>query len=597
MRKLIIGLIVLFTFQRCTNELSETENPNQQSTDAEVFNGDNISLPTESFLVQYFSNEDNRTISYNIENEIKHDFNRPQTKSIQPGQLSARWSGKFNFEKGEYEFNLKSDKGIEVKIDGETVLSDLENRKSQDFKILHKMDGTHQLDIIYNPSSTNTYAMDSIQIEKLGGIHGVPVVNISDQSSTIAFNWAISKNDKNARVAYADQAKLVPMGWAASTTTGGKGGKIIKVTNLKKDGAGSLKAAIAASGKRIIVFEVGGIIDLAGTKLDIKNDNVTIMGQTAPNPGITLIRGPLQVKANNVILEHIRVRVGNAGKTSNWAPDGICVLNAHNVIIDHCSVAWSIDEGLTVTGSDFKGSSVSEWRKNTSGTVTISNSIIGEPLHKSTHSQGSHGYGTLIGRNVRELAILRNLYVNNTYRNPLATGGTSVAIVNNYIYNPKKWFFQYELKSSKWGSRTKVPGSISIVENNAKIGPNTKDALFFLHDGGDIALHWKDNRTIGKSISSSRIIKSVSGGKLSLISSPKSDAWHSSIQKLGAQNAESHVLANAGARPWDRDQVDIRIINGVKNGTIKNIDSQNQVGGYPSATPTYRKFDPSEWNL
>ncbi len=394
--------------------------------------------------------------------------------------------------------------------------------------------------------------------------------------------------------------KLKSMGWASATTTGGKGGKIIKVTNLNRDGAGSLQEALNTSGPRIIVFEVGGIIDLEGSKLAIREPNVTILGQTAPSPGITLIKGPFEIFADNVIVQHLRIRVGDAGKTTTWEPDGICVNSAHNVIIDHCSVAWSIDESLSVTGPYFKGETVSDWRKNIAGTVTISNCIIGEPLHKSLHSKGSHGLGTLIGRNVRELAIIRNIYVNNANRNPLATGGTATAIVNNYVYNPRRWFFEYEFDSERWAGLTEVPGSLGIVGNNAKSGPETYNEgdgpLFFLHDGGNATLYWKDNRSVGTPFKSNRIFKEMSG-KLTVVDAPLSDSWHSSIEVMSSQEAESFVLENAGARPWERDEVDIRIINGIKDGTLHYIDSQEEVGGYPKATPTYQPFDINKWNL
>jgi pectate lyase len=102
------------------------------------------------------------------------------------------------------------------------------------------------------------------------------------------------------------------VGWAA-TTPGGRGGRIVKVTTLANDGVGSLRAALAMAEPRIIVFEVGGVIDLERQTLKITEPNVTIAGQTAPSPGVTLIQGGIDVLTHDVVLQHIRVRTGEAG--------------------------------------------------------------------------------------------------------------------------------------------------------------------------------------------------------------------------------------------------------------------------------------------
>ena len=102
-------------------------------------------------------------------------------------------------------------------------------------------------------------------------------------------------------------------GAASTRTTGGRGGRIVRVTTLAADGEGSLKSAIELDVPRVIVFEVGGVIDLAGHALELRNPHVTIAGQTAPSPGITLIRGGIDVRTRDVIVEHLRVRTGEAG--------------------------------------------------------------------------------------------------------------------------------------------------------------------------------------------------------------------------------------------------------------------------------------------
>nr|QQZ49223.1 hypothetical protein JKL49_19155 [Phenylobacterium glaciei] len=139
---------------------------------------------------------------------------------------------------------------------------------------------------------------------------------------------------------------------------GGRGGRIIKVTTLASEGPGSFREALEAKGPRIIVFEVGGVIDLDRKTLKVEEPFVTIAGQTAPSPGITLIRGGMDVSAHDVVMQHIRVRPGEAGqpKKSGWEEDAFSTVSgAYNVIVDHCTFTWATDENLSVSGLRFVG--------------------------------------------------------------------------------------------------------------------------------------------------------------------------------------------------------------------------------------------------
>ena len=137
------------------------------------------------------------------------------------------------------------------------------------------------------------------------------------------------------------------VGWAAYTP-GGRGGRVIRVTNLNADGPESFARAVGAKGPRIIVFEVGGVIDLDGKSIGIDEPFVTIAGQTAPSPGITFVRGGIGIHTHDVILQHVRVRPGEAGrpKTSGWEIDAIATSgpDAYNVIVDNCSCSWATDD-------------------------------------------------------------------------------------------------------------------------------------------------------------------------------------------------------------------------------------------------------------
>ena len=209
-------------------------------------------------------------------------------------------------------------------------------------------------------------------------------------------------------------------GWAAHTP-GGRGGKIIRVTTLAAEGPGSLREALDTKGPRIVVFEVGGVIDLGAKSLKIREPFLTIAGHTAPQPGITLNRGGIDLSAHDVIIQHIRVRAGEAGlaKMSGTDFDSISTIGASNVIVDHCSLTWSTDENLSASGTRFLGDTPEQWRAGTSHRITFSNNILAEGLGYATHAKGEHSKGSLIHDNARDILIIGNLYSQNRERNPM----------------------------------------------------------------------------------------------------------------------------------------------------------------------------------
>ena len=287
------------------------------------------------------------------------------------------------------------------------------------------------------------------------------------------------------------------LGWAAQTP-GGRGGLIIRVTNLDAAGPGSLRAAIEADGPRIVVFEVGGVIDLGRQTLRLRNPFITIAGQTAPSPGITLIRGGMDISAHDVIVQHIRIRPGSAGGEwmSGWDEDGIATVGGYNVIIDHCSLTWATDENLSASGPRFTGTTPEEWRRGTSHNITFSNNLNGESLAYSTHSKGEHSKGSLIHDNVTGLLIVGNLYAHNYERSPLFKGGVHGVIVNNLIYNPGPRAIHYNLAPEEWGTVPFEVGKMTVIGNVLRAGPSTPvEHLAFMMIGGagDVEYYGRDN--------------------------------------------------------------------------------------------------------
>ena len=396
-------------------------------------------------------------------------------------------------------------------------------------------------------------------------------------------------------------------GWAASTP-GGRGGQVLRVTTLAASGPGSLFAALQTKGPRIIVFEVGGVIDLGpltaprDTSVAIRDPYLTVAGQTAPSPGITLIRGGLSIETHDVVIQHIRVRPGTAGyaKKIGWEPDGMSTEGGGvNVIIDHCSFSWSVDENLSVSGKAFEGATPDEWRRNTSHRVTFSNNIIAEGLSHATHASGEHSKGSLVMDNASDILITRNLYADCSQRHPLAKGGTRVAIVNNFIFNPGAQAVGYRLPEILWRGRKLEDGRMDLVGNVMRAGCDTMSGLplLVLEGIGDLRLYLKDNLAVDRAGRPVPLTALAKGAMGRILEHPSPVNWPPGLQVIPVTQVEESVLQHAGARPWDRDAIDRRIVLQSQQGTGRIIDSEEQVGGYPAEPETRRSFDPAEWDL
>lgn len=373
-------------------------------------------------------------------------------------------------------------------------------------------------------------------------------------------------------------------------TKGGAGGTIVKVTNLNKSGEGSLVAALEKEGSRIVVFEVAGVIDLEKTVLQIRNPYITIAGQTAPNPGITIIKGGISIRTHEVIIQHIRVRPGEAGqkKKSGWEIDGIATTQgAYNVITDHCSVTWATDENISPSGPRFEGENVKEWRENTSHKILISNCLIAEGLSLSSHAKGEHSKGSLVHDNTTEIAIIGNLYASNMRRNPFFKGGSQGIVANNYISNPGSAIIHYNLSPQEWEGHDWVTGKMSVVGNVIELGKDSRNGISTGHFRGPIEVFWNDNTVISA--------KNKLSGSHTLVD--KKPVWPDGFSAQSSGKVKEQVLRNAGAFPWNRDTIDARIIEQVKARTNRIIDSEQEVGGYPQYIPVFQKFNPEEWDL
>jgi hypothetical protein len=375
------------------------------------------------------------------------------------------------------------------------------------------------------------------------------------------------------------------------TTPAGRGGTVHRVTNLNYDGAGSLKACVDASGPRVCVFEVSGTIRLSDD-LTLRNPNLTIAGQTAPSPGIMLRGAGILVKTSNVLIQHIRVRPGDdAGSEAPINRDGLKISGAagetpiSNIVIDHCTFTWSIDE---------VASAWQNWNN-----ISLINNIFAEPLHDSIHPEGRHGFGVLLGPVDGNVTLAGNLLASMQSRLPM-TAASHATIVNNVIYN--------------WGNTATDLQSHGLVTQNSVVGnvylrgPDTAGSnppiglradATTLRPGAKVFL--ADNKSGETTANDSWSVAGSIYGSLTLANFKSTSplSWPAGMTTLPTSDnvVKDHVLKYAGARPADRDAVDTRIIAGVRaaSGRIINCVAPNGTarcerngGGWPTMAQNTR---------
>ena len=373
---------------------------------------------------------------------------------------------------------------------------------------------------------------------------------------------------------------------------------------MNTDGPGSLAAAVAADGPRTVTFKVAGVIDLQGHSLRFRNPQITVASETAPSPGITLTNGGVAVATHDVILRHIHVRPGAEGHAlkSGWEVDGLStVQGGYDVIIDHCTFTWATDENLSASGPRFEGATAKEWRENTSHRVTFSQCLIADGLRNSSHPKGPHSVGSLIHDNTTDIFIYGNLYLSNGARNPLFKGGARGVVVNNFIHNPGGAAFLYGLLAEEWGDHPWERGIVSVIGNVLKYGRDSgKSASFALFVGpGPCDAFFADNlvqsatgepQTFHIRFKPTWEQATVETDTLNILNKLDSPPFEVPGLTAGrpAADVPEWVLATAGARPWDRDPIDQRLIEQARTGTGKIIDSETEVGGR-AAIPGWKK--------
>ena len=356
---------------------------------------------------------------------------------------------------------------------------------------------------------------------------------------------------------------------------GGRGGDVYYVTNLNDSGGGSLRHGIdSANGPRTIVFAVSGVIRLQ-SKLSVNKDHITIAGQTAPGDGICLRDHCFAISADHVIVRFMRSRLGTESLVES---DAISITKGKNIIVDHCSASWSVDEVLSCSSHE-----------PIIDNVTVQWCIISEGLKNSIHHEGAHSYGALIrGSRGVKYSYHHNLFAHNASRNPRPGNYDE----NPYDIDPDGLQFDFR-NNVMYNWSDKRPGydgdSLSVcrynyVGNYAKLGPNSRIGHIYEPACKYFRAYYSGNYYNG----------SIPSDQWSLVDfdeswSPKeiADYKQSTPFSTGpiatdtAQDAYGKVLAGAGAS-LTRDSVDSRVINDVINGTGAIINNEQDVGGWPA---------------
>ncbi|MEW6732746.1 MAG: hypothetical protein AB1489_15575 [Acidobacteriota bacterium] len=321
---------------------------------------------------------------------------------------------------------------------------------------------------------------------------------------------------------------------------------------------GSLRSFIEASGKRIIVFDVHGEIRLKKL-LKITNGHVTIDGSSAPSLGVCIRDYPVKVTADQVILRYLRLRLG-VSQCVELGKNGDCldVQDCKNVVLDHLSLSWSIDELLGTDGIN---------------NVTVQWCILSEALSQSCHPEGEHSKAALLSvAKDGKLSLHHNLFAHNRDRNPRLNTG-SLDIHYNVFYNYGKSY--PGLSSENHGAKA------NYIRNYVKRGFDSQDYGFFDIRHEDVRMYIANNKMEGNEKGTKDNLLLVhQTGKHNIVDEPFNFEHVS-----GENNPDDvlkQVLRHAGATAPKRDSVDERIVNDVVNGTGQIIDNPEEVGGYPN---------------
>lgn len=353
-----------------------------------------------------------------------------------------------------------------------------------------------------------------------------------------------------------------------SNTIGGSGRhrspaatRVVRVRSLADSGRGTLRACLTMRTPRTCVFDVSGEIRLR-SMLMIRSPFITIAGQTAPSPGITITNGGIKIQTHNVVIQHLAIRPGDsrngpkaidrdAVSTGVTAPR-----SAHHVVLDHLSLTWALDENA------------STWSPTTHH-VTISNSLIAEGLQNSIHPKGPHSKGLLIGNGSRFITVALNALLFNEERNPYLKPGSSTEFVNNFVYGwGSKGGWSLCNLSDNDGSNEGL--QLSFMGNVYTPGPESAcSTLLYAKPLATGSLVFESGNVWGGPPAARAAVANFPTSLLALRRPPETVSGRAIMTAAAAQ---AHILARVGSRPAERSPIDQRILTSATTGegTLKD---------------------------
>jgi len=361
---------------------------------------------------------------------------------------------------------------------------------------------------------------------------------------------------------------------------GGRGGRVLFVSNLADSGPGSLRAAVEAEGPRTVVFEVSGTIALK-TPLTVRHGRLTIAGQTAPGDGITLRDQPFEIAADDVVLRFIRSRLGDESGVDG---DAIGVIAGRRIVIDHVSASWSTDEVLSASARfDIPARSFDA--------VTVQWSVIAESLDANrVKAPQHHGFGSLLraGRGAR-ISFHHNLWAHHNDRMPRPGNwhGPALDPLGGLFDFRNNVFYDWGRERAGYNLDTATRSTYSFVNNAYLQGPSSHGALAFEESSPLARAYAAGNRIDGQLPADPHSLWRAHPQHLP--QGLPAGYWLAQPLALGpvsthtAEQAQALVLAHGGAS-LVRDAVDQRVLQQVRQRTGRLIDSQAQVGGWPVLT-------------
>lgn len=374
---------------------------------------------------------------------------------------------------------------------------------------------------------------------------------------------------------------------------------VVRVTSLLDDGSsGTLRWALTTQGNNIVVvFETSGTINLSGI-LVVLNSSITVAGQTAPSPGITLRNFGMEIRGQDVLFQHFRIRPG--AQTCNGSLQ-VYGGAQHNIVLDHMSFSWGQDENLAFNWTNGQSTDATVWR------CIMAEGIFQAAGGASCEGGGtSQGHGILIDAEAGYVAVIQSLFSTNVERNPYMLGKTNTALVNNLQYQTYgPWGFFYNNGSACGLPCTNYPWYSTVMGNRFIKGPNSTDGgnptcnMFTFSQKGagtdspPVAGNkiYRNDNTIANPDGTTVYEVNLYPYDPSVGSIPAEAPLPTGLAIMPSTAVEAFVLANAGARPADRDAVDLRVIANVTARSGNFVHDQNtDTPGYPNLAVVSRAF-------